>query len=129
MNKVMKTNWHGTAETFSVAGISPELALAQVEQICQCNKQKFFLNIRGRGGNPVRTLAAWWLVEGAGVEHAEAAEMLQTSTQTVKRAVQRVRVEGIRRPNSDIVKWSEALRLQTEPMSNRAHRPRPTRER
>ncbi len=100
------------------SALSPEHALAQVEHICRCDKQDFYTVVRGRSGNPARAVAAWWLIEGAGISHSEAAKVLQMSNRTLKRAVTRVRVEGVRRPDGDIVKWSNALKEQHESIHN-----------
>jgi hypothetical protein len=56
----------------------------------------------------VRTVAAWWLVIGAGLSNGEAGRLLKMSPVSVSRAIGRVRMESKRNPTGDIV---DALKL------------------
>jgi REP element-mobilizing transposase RayT len=64
---------------------------------------------RGRGGNPARTLAAWWLVFGAGQTNVATGRALDMSPVAVTRALERVRTELASRPSGDIYRWVHEL--------------------
>ena len=97
-----------------VSGMSSEMAIKQGLEVSGSDEEEVYKHIRGRGGNAVRSVAAWWMVEGAGISHAEVAKTLRMSTAAVYRSVRRVKSDGIRKPYSDIVKWARTLEEQRE---------------
>jgi hypothetical protein len=103
-----------TGEERFPADLDSEKALKQVMEVSGCNEQEVLKCVRGRGGNPVRALAAWWMVVGAGVPRSDAGEKLQMTAAAVSRAIRRVKTEGIRKPYSDVVKWASILKHQRE---------------
>ena len=86
--------------------------ICKVVEVTGCSEQELYKNIRGRGGNPARVVAAWWMVEGVGIPHAEVAQRLKMNTIAVYRAIRRVKSDGIRKPYSVIVKWARILEEQ-----------------
>jgi len=94
--------------------LAPEDAIKQVLEVSGCDMDEVYRKVRGRGGNSVRVVAAWWMVIGAGLPNVEVARRLDMSNAGVSRAIRRVRSEPIRKPNSDIVEWSNELEQQRE---------------
>ncbi|MCP4601979.1 MAG: hypothetical protein GY847_15930 [Proteobacteria bacterium] len=94
----------------SERALNPENALEQVLEVSGSEKGDIFREVRGRGGNPVRTVAAWWLVVGAGLSNGEVGKSTKMSNAAVSRAIARVRSEIIRNPNGDIAEWVSSLR-------------------
>ena len=105
-------------QTESQGTLAPEDALNQVLEVSGCDVEEIYKKVRGRGGNSVRVVAAWWMVTGAGLPNVEVARRLDMSNAGVSRAIRRVRSEPIRRPDSEIVSWATALEDQRDEQSN-----------
>jgi hypothetical protein len=88
---------------------SPDQAIEEVLSITGATIDILKKAKRGRGGNPVRTLAAWWLVFGAGQTNVAAGSALEMSPVAVTRALDRVRRELASRSNDDIYRWVHEL--------------------
>jgi hypothetical protein len=89
---------------------TPDDALKQVLQISGAKKKELFREVKGRGGNPVRTLAAWWLAHSAGLINKEVGKTLNMSEVAVSRAVSRVSQEVKENAGGVIAKWVFALK-------------------
>ena len=90
--------------------IQPEDALRQVLEVSGAPQTDLYREVKGRGGNPVRTLAAWWAVQGAGLKNKEVGKMLKMSEIAVSRAVARVRRETKENAGGSLAVWASALR-------------------
>ena len=44
----------------------PADALGQVLEVSGADESELYREVKGRGGNPVRSVAAWWVVQGRG---------------------------------------------------------------
>ncbi len=58
-------------------------ALAQVAGLADLTVDHLLVTVQGRGGNPTRRVAAWWLTRCAGLTHAQAGARLGASTAQV----------------------------------------------
>ncbi|MFZ5478102.1 MAG: transposase [Myxococcota bacterium] len=91
--------------------MTPEVALAVLERVTGASSASLREGKRGRGGNPARQLAAWWLAYAAGLPHREVARHLRTSVALVSRWM-KVRGES-RSPQFD--GWVRALEDELHP--------------
>ena len=98
----------------------PEDALRQVLQVSGAKESELFREVKGRGGNPVRTLAAWWLVQGAGLKNREVGKLLKMSEVAVSRAIARVRREMIDTADAPITVWASVLREAADKVASRS---------
>ncbi len=98
----------------SARSLKPKDAVRQVLEISGSTEADVFVEVRGRGGNPVRTVAAWWMVVGAGVSNGDVGKRLKMSPVAVSRAIRRVRSEIISNPSSDIANWASDLKQTLE---------------
>jgi hypothetical protein len=103
----------------SARDLEPEHALEQVQEVSGIGSDEIFREVRGRGGNPVRTVAAWWLVIGAGLSNGEAGRLLKMSPVAVSRAISRVRMESKRNPTGDIAERADNLKEKQEKVASR----------
>ena len=99
---------------------APEDALNQVIHVSGVPRQELFRVVKGRGGNPVRTLAAWWLVQGAGLKNKEAGEILKMSEVAVSRAISRVRRETKYNHSAPLSVWASSLKERTDKDASRS---------
>ena len=90
--------------------LKPEDALKQVLKVGIASKADLFREVKGRGGNPVRTVAAWWLVMGAGLPNREVGKRINMNQVAVSRAIGRVRREMSTNPSGQISDWVCALK-------------------
>ncbi len=89
--------------------LKAEEALNQVLKVSMAEEQDLFREVSGRGGNPVRTIAAWWLVFGAGLKNGAVAGILKMSPVSVSHAISRVRRETRKSPRGIIAGWASGL--------------------
>jgi REP element-mobilizing transposase RayT len=89
--------------------VSVEEALQQVARVSGQPIEQMSKQIRGRAGNPVRVLAAWWLTIGAGCSNGQAGERLNLSPVAVCKAIARVKRELARHPEGEIYDWAMVL--------------------
>lgn len=66
-------------------------ALEQVMRVTHATESDLHMTQRGRTGNPVRALAAWWLVYGAGLSNTETGAQLGMSPSAVGKLLSKVR--------------------------------------
>ena len=99
---------------------TPDEALNQVLQVSGAPKTELFREVKGRGGNPVRTLAAWWLVQGAGLKNKEVGKMLNMSEVSVSRAINRVRREARKNPGGHLSVWASILKETADKAASRS---------
>ena len=99
--------------------LKPEDALKQVLTVGNASKADLFREVKGRGGNPVRTVAAWWLVMGAGLPNREVGKILKMSQVAVSRAIGRVRGEMSTNPSGQISNWACALKENADNVASR----------
>ena len=97
----------------------PADALKQVLEVSCAAKGELYREVKGRGGNRVRTLAAWWLVEGAGLKNKEVGKMLRMSEVAVSRAIKRVRCEAKENPGGPLFTWASELREKADKVASR----------
>ena len=100
-------------------GLKPGNALQQVLKVGNASKEDLFREVKGRGGNPVRTVAAWWLVMGAGLPNREVGKRLNMSQVAVSRAIGRVRREMSNNPSGQISDWACALKENADKVASR----------
>lgn len=72
-------------------GRSARQALKQVLDLTGASEDELRRTRRGRAGNSVRALAAWWLVHGAGFTNVEASEMLGMTPGAVGKLLSKLR--------------------------------------
>lgn len=99
---------------------TPDEALKQVLQVSGAPKTELFREVKGRGGNPVRTLVAWWLVQGAGLKNKEVGKMLNMSEVSVSRAINRVRREARKNPGGHLSVWASILKETADKAASRS---------
>ncbi len=85
-------------------------ALEQVLHTTKSEESECFREVKGRGGNPVRTVAAWWLAVGASFRNVDVCKILNMSEAAVSRALARVRHEIVRNPRGKIATWAFSLK-------------------
>lgn len=85
-------------------------AVKQVLKVANARKEDLFREVKGRGGNPVRTVAAWWLAMGAGIPNREVGKRFNMSQVAVSRAIGRVRREVAYNPTGKIAEWACVLK-------------------
>lgn len=85
-------------------------ALNQVLKVSRAKKDELLREVKGRGGNPIRTLAAWWLAQGAGLKNREVGKELQMSEVAVSRAISRVRRATKDNPDGPLFVWATFLK-------------------
>ena len=90
--------------------LTVDRALEQVLKVSGKDRDEIYREVRGRGGNPVRTIAAWWLAVGAGCSNREVGRQLKMSEVSVSRALGRVRRELKARPLGELYDWAHKLR-------------------
>jgi REP element-mobilizing transposase RayT len=91
-------------------GIEIEQALAEVMYLTGETRETLLSTQRGRGGNPGRALAVWWLVHGAGLSNVKAGEVLNMSPVAVSKILAKIRENPREYAGGKLVKWMEALR-------------------
>ena len=103
--------WLATASVQAArpAALSLEAAdaLLEVAAVTKTTVEQLTAGRRGRGGQPSRWVAMWWLVERGGLPQSEVARQLRTSPATVTRALARVRAH--RERPGDIARWTGLL--------------------
>jgi REP element-mobilizing transposase RayT len=99
---------------------TPEDALKQVLQVTGAEKKELFREVLGRGGNPIRTLAAWWLVLRSGLINKEVGKTLNMSEVAVSRAISRVSQEVKENAGGVIAKWLSALKDCADKVASRS---------
>ncbi len=83
-------------------------------QVSGASEEELYREVKGRGGNSVRTVAAWWLVQSGGLKNKEVGKMLQMSEVAVSRAIARVRLESKNNPDLLLSTWACVLKEQND---------------
>jgi REP element-mobilizing transposase RayT len=90
--------------------ITPEMALEQVLDITGGCQEILYQTKRGKTGNPVRGVAAWWLTHGAGLTNVKAGQLLNMTPVAVSKALARLQTQLVRDPAGETAQWVLKLR-------------------
>jgi hypothetical protein len=90
--------------------ISAEEAIAQVLEITGKDKSLLHQTIRGKQGNPVRAVASWWLIHGAGLTNVQTGEILKMTPVAVSKALARIQSQIDRDRACETAQWLRELR-------------------
>ncbi len=92
--------------------IAVEKALAEVLVVSGSNREELFETRRGRAGNPVRALAAWWLTHGAGMSNIDAGRTLKMSSNAVCKVLKTLRDNPQAYGGRIMIQWIQTLKGQ-----------------
>jgi len=90
--------------------ITPERALQQVLSLTGASREILNQTKRGKQGNPVRGVAAWWLTHGVGLTNVKAGQFLNMTPVAVSKALARLQSQIVRDPTGDTAQWILKLR-------------------
>ncbi|MDJ0766222.1 MAG: hypothetical protein QNJ97_24785, partial [Myxococcota bacterium] len=89
-----------------------ERALAAVQVVSGCTREEMLEQRRGRGGNPYKALAVWWLIHGAGLSNIEAGAVLNLSPTAVSHILMKLRQNPSTYVGGRVWEWIQLLKAQ-----------------